>query len=145
MVHKSPWCGIKVPIQVEGQLKLLGTIFDNDNSSSTQLAKTTQMLTQSASIVLTKKASSEGRIHAFTTVAINRALYTTQHSSLTLAELRQLDVPVNNFNRKITENMCSFPNAALSGPVKVAGVGCKDISSQINRRKKGVVHRNVHR
>ncbi len=84
-------------------------------------------------------------MHAFTTVAINRALYTTQHSSLTLAELRQLDVPVNNFNRKITENMCSFPNAVLTGPVEVAGIGCPIISTQTNMRKKSVAHRNVHR
>ena len=78
-VHKSSWNSINVPIQYQGQLKLLGNIFDYDNSGKTQYEKTDQQLRQASSIILTKRASPEGKIHAFNTVAISRAcaLYST--------------------------------------------------------------------
>ena len=64
-VHKSSWASVEVPIQHNGHLKLLGTMFDWDNSGKTQLAKCEQQLKHSASILLSKKDSAEGKIHAF--------------------------------------------------------------------------------
>ena len=123
-VHKSSWNSINVPIQFQGQLKLLGTIFDYDNSGKTQYEKTDQQLRQASSNILSKRASQEGKIHAFNTVAISRALYTAQHSSLSLEQLRRLDVSVNDFYKRVSENMKSFPNEVLYSPIKTfAGLG----------------------
>ena len=102
-VHQSSWNCINVPIQMNGQLKLLGIIFDSDNSGRTQCEKMDQQLRHSSSIILSKNASKEGRIHAFTTVAMSRALYTAQHCPLTLAQLQTLDIPVNDFYKRVTK------------------------------------------
>ena len=145
VVHKSPWSGVEVPIQMGGQLKLLGTIFDFDNSGSTQLDRTEQYLTQASSIILTKRASSSGKVHAFHTVAMSKALFTAQHCPWTQAELQKLNVPVNKFYKKVTDNMQCFPNAVLAGDVDIGGVGCQSFASQSNMRKKSTIHRNWHR
>jgi hypothetical protein len=128
-----------------GQLKLLGTIFDFDNSGRTQLAKTEQYLTQASSIILTKRAKASGKLHAFNTVAMSKALFTAQHCPWTQADLQRLNLPVNKFYKKVTDNMQSFPNAVLTGDVGIAGLGCLSFDSQTNMRKKSTLHRNLHR
>ena len=77
---------------------------------------------------------------------MSRALYTAQHCPLTLAQLRTLDIPVNDFYKRVTENMRSFPNEVLYAPILTyAGLGCKRFSSTVNKRKKAVFHRNTLR
>ena len=145
-VHKSGWVPIVVQLQLNGQLKLLGTVFDADNSGDTQFDLCDQRITQSLNIIRTKHASPAGKLHTIKTTVLSRALYVAQHSSWSLSQLRELDKKFDKIQRELTSNQRTYPTILLSASRDgQAGHGFDKFSSQANVRKRSIFHRNVHR
>jgi hypothetical protein len=86
-------------------------------------------------VITRKPASAPTKIIALTASVYQKICYKAQFSALSYKETMQLDVPINQFYRRVTKNMLSFPTKLLYSECSQGGLGFRRLSDEIQQRK----------
>ena len=115
-------------------LKILGVnhyINVKDNSLRDMRAE----LAFYCNIIMRKPASVPTNIIAMTASVYQKICYKAQFSAMSYKESMQLDIPLNQFYRRVTKNMVSFPTKLLYSECSQGGLGFRRLSDEIQQRK----------
>ena len=123
-----------LPVPAANELRILGYTH-YINTKDLTLSTLRADLALYCNIIGRKKASTSTKILALTSSVYQKILYRAQFSPMTLAEATTLDVPVNQFYRRLTTNSATYPTKLLYSDVNRGGFGFRRISDEIQQRK----------
>jgi hypothetical protein len=140
-VHGQRWQESSVVVKTDGTAKYLGVRLDMDLTHNTNFRFALDLLTEKCAIIRARKGSADTKYMVLRRSLIEKIAYHGKFMTWDLAQYEKLDSVIQGTYRHITHNMRGFPDALLSTPHALMGLGLDRISDVCQERKASLVHR----
>jgi hypothetical protein len=129
---------------INSQLKHLGVLHDPAGFYNLQLEESLLKVKLECNLILHSRADPVDKFMALRVRAWRKAAYAAKFTAWPLEHYERINVAFRNAFKSALQLMQSHPNALLSLPPSLGGLGIPDFSVLVQKEKIGILHRAKH-